>query len=156
MSGNRNSNMAVVLSVICSGVGQIYNGELGKGLLLFFGFSMPATLFYILSLARHETGGGIFTTLSLACWIGHIAGWVYSVMDAYDAPESNLTSKQWLALEENRKRNERSILGDPDDSRALKPKSFEPIQERVCQGCQAVVPDNLAACPKCGRLFPVE
>ncbi|MCS3923908.1 hypothetical protein [Methanosalsum natronophilum] len=62
---------AAVLSFLVTGLGQVYNGEIGKGLLLFFVQIFNILLMFILI--------GVFT---------YLAVWVYSIYDAYNTAEN--------------------------------------------------------------------
>ena len=57
----KNSALAAIASFLCSGLGQVYNGSLGKGILIFFGTLIGSMIFMI---------PGIIV-------------WVYGIYDAY-------------------------------------------------------------------------
>lgn len=66
----RNPGLALVLSLLWSGVGQIYNGEVGKGIALL--------VLYVFSLLLIFVVIGIFTTPII---------WIYGMVDAYKTAE---------------------------------------------------------------------
>ena len=55
------SGVAAVLSFFCPGAGQVYNGDIGRGLLFFFGF-----------------------VLSIVTIIGPPFVWIWSIVDAHE------------------------------------------------------------------------
>jgi TM2 domain-containing membrane protein YozV len=66
----KSSGLAAVLSFFWCGLGQIYNGQIGKGLIL--GFLYLVSLFLIIAVV------GIITTPIL---------WIYGMVDAYRTAE---------------------------------------------------------------------
>lgn len=66
----KNPGIAAVLSFFWSGLGQIYNGEIGKGILLLILFVVSAMLIWVVI--------GFITTPIL---------WVYGMIDAYKTAE---------------------------------------------------------------------
>jgi hypothetical protein len=86
MSEKNDSNIAVILSFFWSGAGQIYNGEFGKGFLLMLGPSGLGLLFYGLG-DLYQSSNGIFHTLAGTCFLVHFAGWIYSIIDAFNPPQ---------------------------------------------------------------------
>ncbi len=69
-TGPKNSGVAAVLSFFWMGLGQIYNGEIGKGILFI--------IFYIISIALCFVLIGFITTPLL---------WIYGIYDAYKTAE---------------------------------------------------------------------
>lgn len=65
-SSYKNENIAAVLSFLIVGLGQIYNGEVGKGILLFIAGSISAVLISIL------IGIPMFLII-----------WIYGIYDAH-------------------------------------------------------------------------
>jgi len=66
----KNPGIAAVLSFFWSGLGQIYNGEIGKGILLLILYMISAMLIFAVV--------GIITTPIL---------WIYGMIDAYKTAE---------------------------------------------------------------------
>jgi TM2 domain-containing membrane protein YozV len=64
----KNPGVAAVLSALWVGLGQIYNGEIGKGILLMVVYAISAVLMVLII--------GFITTPIL---------WVYGVYDAYNS-----------------------------------------------------------------------
>ncbi|MDP1551403.1 MAG: zinc ribbon domain-containing protein [Methanobacteriaceae archaeon] len=64
----KNPGVAAVLSALWVGLGQIYNGEIGKGILLMVVYTISAVLMVLII--------GFITTPIL---------WVYGVYDAYNS-----------------------------------------------------------------------
>ncbi len=69
-TGPKNSGVAAVLSFFWMGLGQIYNGEIGKRILFI--------IFYIISIALCFVLIGFITTPLL---------WIYGIYDAYKTAE---------------------------------------------------------------------
>jgi TM2 domain-containing membrane protein YozV len=70
MRSDKNAGMAAVLSFLWCGLGQIYNGQIGKGLC--FGFV------YLVSFALIFVAIGLITTPLL---------WIWGMVDAYGTAE---------------------------------------------------------------------
>lgn len=70
MAGQKSPGVAAVLSVLIPGLGQIYNGEIGKGIV----FILLAVVFAILIVFLI----GIFLYFGL---------WIYGIYDAYHGAE---------------------------------------------------------------------
>jgi TM2 domain-containing membrane protein YozV len=66
----KNPGVAAVLSFFWSGLGQIYNGEIGKGILLLILYVISAMLMFAII--------GFITTPAL---------WIYGMVDAYKTAE---------------------------------------------------------------------
>ena len=66
----KSPGLALVLSLIWSGVGQIYNGQVGKGVALMVAYVVSALLIILLI--------GLITTPIL---------WIYGLVDAYRTAE---------------------------------------------------------------------
>jgi TM2 domain-containing membrane protein YozV len=66
----KNPGVAAVLSFFWSGLGQIYNGEIGKGILLLILYVVSCLLIWVVI--------GIITTPIL---------WIYGMVDAYKTAE---------------------------------------------------------------------
>lgn len=62
----KNPGLAAILSFLIIGLGQVYNGQILKGILLFIGAIISAMLWFI----------GIGIILSIALWL-------YAIYDAY-------------------------------------------------------------------------
>ncbi|HET9870088.1 MAG TPA: hypothetical protein VFR02_06295, partial [bacterium] len=68
----KNSGLAAVLSFFICGLGQIYNGEIGKSLIMFFIYGLGAWATFQLSLL----------------WVLPCVGfWIYGIIDAYSTAE---------------------------------------------------------------------
>jgi len=63
--------LALVLSLLWCGVGQIYNGQVGKGVALLIGYGFSILLMFVVI--------GFVTTPAL---------WIYGMVDAYRTAES--------------------------------------------------------------------
>ena len=95
----RNAGMAAVLSFIFNGLGQLYNGQILKGLVIIFISSLAILVFIIGSiLVGFWLSGNLFFSGQLAwglilffiglvfmCILG-----VYSIIDAYKAASKKL------------------------------------------------------------------
>ena len=66
----KNPSIAVVLSFLCMGLGQIYNGEIGKGVLFIVLYFVSWLLMFVLI--------GFLTTPLL---------WIWGMIDAYKSAE---------------------------------------------------------------------
>jgi TM2 domain-containing membrane protein YozV len=66
----KNPGLAAVLSFFWTGLGQIYNGQIGKGILFMIAFGVSFLLMFILI--------GFITTPVL---------WIYGMWDAYKSAE---------------------------------------------------------------------
>ncbi|MBC7118874.1 MAG: zinc-ribbon domain-containing protein [Methanobacteriaceae archaeon] len=73
----KNPGLAAVLSALWVGLGQIYNGEIGKGILLMIVYAISAVL--ILAFI------GMVTTPIL---------WIYGIYDAYDTAKKINTGEK--------------------------------------------------------------
>lgn len=74
----KNPGVAAVLSFFYCGLGQIYNGQILKGILMFVAYSISILLMYVLV--------GFITTPIL---------WIWGMYDAYrKAERMNLNSKK--------------------------------------------------------------
>lgn len=63
----KNEGVAAVLSFLFTGLGQIYNGQIGKGLIfVLIGIMLFITIFFLIGLVLYP----IF--------------WIYNIYDAYD------------------------------------------------------------------------
>jgi TM2 domain-containing membrane protein YozV len=63
----KNEGVAAVLSFLFTGLGQIYNGQIGKGLIfVLIGVMLFITIFFLIGLVLYP----IF--------------WIYNIYDAYD------------------------------------------------------------------------
>jgi len=74
----KSSGIAAVLSFLIPGLGQIYNGRIGKGLLLIIGLPILLVI-------------GIFTifiVIGVVFIILYIALWIWQIYDAYKTAES--------------------------------------------------------------------
>lgn len=69
-SQEKNPGIAAVLSALWVGLGQIYNGEIGKGILLMIVYFVSALLIFVII--------GFITTPIL---------WIYGVYDAYNSAQ---------------------------------------------------------------------
>ncbi len=63
---NKNPGLAAILSFFISGLGQIYNGQIGKGILIIAAQVVNAIL-----------------TIILIGWFTGFAVWVWAIYDAY-------------------------------------------------------------------------
>jgi len=63
----KSAGLAAVLSFLVVGLGQVYNGEVGKGVLLFLGAVVSGILMYVL--------------IGFITWI---IIWFYAIYDAYN------------------------------------------------------------------------
>lgn len=70
IKAQKNPGVAAVLSFFWSGLGQIYNGEIGKGILLLIVYIVSCLLIWVVI--------GIITTPIL---------WIYGMVDAYKTAE---------------------------------------------------------------------
>jgi len=78
MPGQKSSGVAVLLSFFLSGLGQIYNGELAKGLLLLFAsIGLSVFLFFL-----WWTCAGLVLGSALALVV-----WIFGMYDAYTRAE---------------------------------------------------------------------
>ena len=78
MPGEKSAGVAVLLSFFLSGLGQIYNGELTKGLLLLFAsIGLSVFLFFL-----WWTCAGLFIGLAFALVV-----WIFGMYDAYTRAE---------------------------------------------------------------------
>ena len=74
----KNPGVAAVLSFFYCGLGQIYNGQIFKGILMFVAYSISILLMYVII--------GFITTPIL---------WIWGIYDAYRKAERiNLNSKK--------------------------------------------------------------
>lgn len=64
---NKSAGLAALLSFLIVGVGQMYNGQIGKGILLLIGAIVSGLLFFVVI--------GFFTWFII---------WLYSIFDAYN------------------------------------------------------------------------
>lgn len=69
-SWEKNSGIAAILSFFVPGLGQIYNGEIGKGLILIASIFISMILMII-----------------LVGFLMYLVIWVYSIYDAYNTAE---------------------------------------------------------------------
>jgi len=78
MPGQKSSGVAILLSFFLSGLGQIYNGELTKGLLLLFAsIGLSVFLFFL-----WWTCAGLVLGAALALVV-----WIFGMYDAYTRAE---------------------------------------------------------------------
>lgn len=68
----KNAGVASVLSFFYAGLGQIYNGEFGKGIAFIIGYFISILLMFLLI--------GFITTPIL---------WIWGIIDAYKSAERN-------------------------------------------------------------------
>jgi TM2 domain-containing membrane protein YozV len=71
MPGEKSAGVAVILSFLIAGLGQMYNGEITKGLLLL-------VLYIVLAV------GGFFFCIP---YLGVLVLWIYGMYDAYTRAE---------------------------------------------------------------------
>lgn len=69
MSAKKNSGAAAVLSFFVPGLGQIYNGQLGKGITIVIASVISWTIIYV-------------------CFFIYIPLWIWSIYDAYKTAEN--------------------------------------------------------------------
>lgn len=69
----RNPGLAAVLSFLIFGLGQVYNGQIGKGIAIFIGGIVLASMGFMFCLP----------------FIGLAVLWLWSVYDAYDTAEKH-------------------------------------------------------------------
>ncbi len=67
---SKSPGLALVLSLLWCGVGQIYNGQVGKGVMMLFAYGFSLVLIIVLI--------GLLTTPAL---------WIYGMVDAYRTAE---------------------------------------------------------------------
>ncbi len=87
--GVSNSGLAAVLSFFFVGLGQIYNGEIGKGVSLMIGWFVGWTCGGFLSLSVVATPlalGGAFVIMPLMIVL-YLALWIWNIVDAYQVAE---------------------------------------------------------------------
>jgi TM2 domain-containing membrane protein YozV len=76
----KNAALALICSLVLCGVGQIYNGQVGKGIVLVIGYSISVALIFV--------GIGFITTPLL---------WAYGMIDAYRTAEA--LNRQFVATQ---------------------------------------------------------
>jgi len=69
--GPKNSGAAAVMSFLVPGLGQIYNGDIGKGLMMIIGMVVSIVLFFF-----------------LIGFVTYFLIWLWSIYDAYNRAES--------------------------------------------------------------------
>jgi hypothetical protein len=94
----RNPGVAAILSFFWPGLGQIYNGELGKGLgmVLLHPLLAACSVFFVVVVSAavanansgsQATGGGvILATIAFAVFCEFVY-WIWSIYDAYGQAE---------------------------------------------------------------------
>lgn len=89
---HRSVALAVVLSVVLPGLGQMYNRQLLKGVLVLGGF-------LVLAMGRGPIDGGLNTALLVALYFWNIfdAYWTAQAIDRSQAPDVEVA--QWVAPE---------------------------------------------------------
>jgi len=102
----KNSGLATLLSFFCCGLGQIYNGQIFKGVILMFLYAISwglagwLGLFAVLGLGPLLTGerlgpgapftSGTFTGTGIAAIVFALAGfvlWIYGMVNAHKTAE---------------------------------------------------------------------
>ena len=92
---SRNPLMAAIMSLILPGFGQLYNGHVNRGLLIFIAFclcSVPLVLWVALSLPTALTLPLVAFTVIVSLGL-----WLYGVIDAYRSAKKlrNYTLQNW-------------------------------------------------------------
>lgn len=72
--GKKNPMIAIFLSLVLIGLGQVYNGQVKKGI-LFFLVAMTLSVLFLT--------GVLPETISLVLYIPAYMFWLYSIYDAY-------------------------------------------------------------------------
>jgi TM2 domain-containing membrane protein YozV len=83
----KSSGLAIVLSFFWPGLGQLYTGQILKGILMLIAYLPLAWIGTIALIAGLVTGGAaaLFGFLAL---VGVFALWIYGMVDAYKCAES--------------------------------------------------------------------
>ena len=92
---SRNPLMAACMSLVLPGFGQLYNGHVNRGLLIFIAFclcSVPLVLWVALSLPASLTLALVVLTVLVSLGL-----WLYGMIDAYRSAKllSNYTLQSW-------------------------------------------------------------
>jgi len=92
---SRNPWMAALMSLVLPGFGQLYNGHVNKGLLLFIGIcliNVPLVLWLVLDLPTSLTLPLVILTL-----LASIVLWLYGIINAYRSAKklNNYTLQSW-------------------------------------------------------------
>ena len=95
VAGIKNAGLAAVLSAVVPGLGQIYNGQLGKGILIILSWGVVVSVgaFIVLGLAtllmfsHLLLGILVYLVFFAAC----IVWWVWGIRDAYRTAKATST-----------------------------------------------------------------
>lgn len=92
--------LAMVLSIIVPGLGQIYNDQIKKGLILLAGFIIIGIAIFVLYLITTIVTYGNSAVCCLPIFIVLFIIWVYGIYDAYKTAKwinSGIPVKDWLS-----------------------------------------------------------
>lgn len=129
------------------GIGQLINGEIKKGILFLV---IDAAAYVMLCICPDDVFHQRIS--SMIPWgIFLIVVVVFQIYAFYDA-----VFVGYKKSENKLNVYEKAELQMQLNEDAAKGKPFEPLNERVCQECGAVVSDKLSICPKCGHRLPVD
>ncbi|HEY9247007.1 MAG TPA: zinc-ribbon domain-containing protein [Candidatus Methanoperedens sp.] len=79
----KNPGIAALLSFLISGAGQIYNGQLAKGIAAF----ITMTIGFIIAISTPSVMDPAMLLLILFMWIVILIVWIYWVYDAYNTAQ---------------------------------------------------------------------
>jgi TM2 domain-containing membrane protein YozV len=128
----KNPGLAAVLSFLISGVGQIYNGEIGKGILIIVVQIVNAVLMMLV--------------IGFITWLGV---WIWSIYDAYKTAERiNLQYAQQYGAGITQAPVAYPQLNAPYTPAATAPMAQPMVQPQA----QLAAPGGQKQCPRCAEM----
>ena len=86
--------ISVLLSAFWPGVGQIYNGQLKKGLLFLIGQGIIAAIAYAVYFASGIASSGVCCLLGIPLLFTPLLVWAYGIFDAYKTAKRQVGGKK--------------------------------------------------------------
>jgi TM2 domain-containing membrane protein YozV len=83
LSGPKNAALAAILSLILPGLGQIYNGQIGRGITFIIIIVILGAIPFILTIFFGFLIIFLFWLIFPIIWIISFAFWMYNIYDAY-------------------------------------------------------------------------